>query len=42
MNYEEWFLKAVEAGIEDVKAGRVIPHEEIKKEWEKKLYDARQ
>lgn len=37
LSYEEWYIKAVEAGMEDVKAGRVIPHEEIKKEWEVKL-----
>jgi Predicted transcriptional regulator len=37
LSYEEWYIKAVEAGMEDVEAGRVIPHEEIKKEWEVKL-----
>ena len=37
LSYEEWYIKAVEAGREDVAAGRVIPHEEIKKEWEAKL-----
>jgi len=37
LSYEEWYIKAVEAGMEDVAAGRVIPHEEIKKEWEVKL-----
>ena len=37
LSYEEWYIKAVEAGMEDVKAGRVIPHEEIKKQWEVKL-----
>jgi len=37
LSYEEWFIKSVEAGLDDVKAGRVIPHEEIKKEWEVKL-----
>ena len=33
MNYAEWFFKAVKAGMEDVNAGRVIPHDELKKEW---------
>jgi len=37
LSYEEWFIKAVEAGLEDVKAGRVIPHEAIKKMWQAKL-----
>ncbi len=37
LSYEEWYIKAVEAGIEDVKAGRVTLHEAIKKEWEDKL-----
>ena len=37
LNYVEWFIKAVEAGLEDVKAGRVIPHEAIKKMWQAKL-----
>ena len=37
LSYEEWYIKAVEAGMEDVAAGRVIPHEEIKKEREVKL-----
>ena len=35
--YEDWFIKAVKASLEDVKAGRVIPHEEIKKMWQAKL-----
>ncbi len=37
LSYEEWFIKAVEAGIEDVNAGRVVPHVEIKQEWGDKL-----
>lgn len=37
LSYEEWYLKAVEAGMDDAKAGRLTPHEDIKKEWEDKL-----
>lgn len=37
LEYEEWYLKSVETGIEDVKAGRTVPHEELKKDWENKL-----
>ena len=37
LSYEEWFIKAVEEGIQDADAGRVVSHEEVKREWEKKL-----
>lgn len=37
LEYEEWYLKAVEAGMEDVKVGRTISHAELKKDWENKL-----
>jgi len=37
LSYEEWFMKAVEEGIEDVDAGRVVSHDEVKREWENKL-----
>ena len=28
--YEEWFTAKVEAGLRDIKEGRVIPHGEVK------------
>jgi len=34
---EEWYLNAVEAGMEDVKAGRTVLHAKLKKDWENKL-----
>ena len=37
LEYEEWYLKAIEAGMEDVKEGRTISHEGLKKDWENKL-----
>ncbi len=37
LEYEEWYLKAVEAGMDDIKEGRIISHEELKKDWENKL-----
>ena len=37
LEYEEWYLKAVEAGMEDIEAGRIISHENLKKDWENKL-----
>lgn len=37
LSYEEWFMKAVEEGVEDVDAGRVVSHDEVKREWENKL-----
>lgn len=40
LSYEEWFIKAVEEGIADVNAGRIISHDEVKKEWEDKLADS--
>ena len=35
--YELYFLQKVERGLEDVKAGRTIAHEEVRKEFEKWL-----
>ena len=37
LEYEEWYLKTIEAGMEDVKAGSTISHEDLKKDWENKL-----
>lgn len=28
---------SIEKGLEDVKAGRIIPHEKVKQEYEKRL-----
>ena len=35
--YELYFLQKVERGLQDVQEGRTIPHEEIRKEFEKWL-----
>lgn len=29
LDYEEWALKQIDAGLADIKAGRVISHEEM-------------
>src|SRR6266481_4742097 len=39
LDYNEWFVRQVEEGLADVKAGRVVPHEEVVemvKRWEAK------
>lgn len=35
--YELYFLQKVERGLQDVQEGRTIPHEEVRKEFEKWL-----
>ena len=35
--YELYFLQKVERGLQDVKDGKTIPHEEVRKEFEKWL-----
>lgn len=35
--YELYFLQKVERGLEDVKKGRTVSHEEVRKEFEKWL-----
>ncbi len=35
--YELYFLQKVERGLEDVKEGRTLSHEEVRKEFEKWL-----
>jgi len=35
--YELYFLQKVERGLEDVKQGRTVSHEEVRKEFEKWL-----
>jgi predicted transcriptional regulator len=38
--YELYFCQQVEAGLEDVKAGRTIPHEQVMRElaeWRKSI-----
>ncbi|QXD16944.1 hypothetical protein GQ464_008425 [Rhodocaloribacter litoris] len=35
--YELYFLQKVERGLEDVKEGRTVSHEEVRKEFEKWL-----
>ena len=37
VEYVKWYLKAVETDMEDVKAGRTVSHEELKRDWENKL-----
>ena len=37
LNYNEWQIKGVMEGIEDAKAGRVTPIEDVIAEWEAEL-----
>ncbi len=37
LKYEEWALKQIEAGLADVKAGRVISHAEMVARMERKI-----
>jgi len=30
--YDEWYLAEVQKGLDDIEAGRVIPHEEVMKQ----------
>lgn len=34
LDYEEWALKQIDAGLADIKAGRTIPHDEFWKRIE--------
>lgn len=34
LELNEWQIESIERGLEDVKAGRVISHEDMLKEWE--------
>lgn len=38
--YEEWKLKQIDAGLADIKAGRVISHEEMIARMERKIVAA--
>ena len=33
LDYEEWFRRAVEIGIKQVEAGKLIDHETVMKKW---------
>ena len=37
LDYEEWFVDQVEQGIEEVKRGKTIPHDEVMAELRKKV-----
>lgn len=39
LEYEEWALRQTEAGLADVKAGRVISHDEFLKTLEQARHD---
>ncbi len=34
---EEWQIAHIKAGIADADAGRLTPHEQVVKEWEKRF-----
>lgn len=36
LEYEEWFVQAVEEGIRAADAGDLVDHEEVKARWEAK------
>lgn len=35
-DYDRAFREAVEEGLKDAREGRLIPHEQIEKNWEKR------
>ena len=40
--YDAWYLAEIDKGLEDIEAGRVIPHEQVKAEMQsvlKKLHE---
>jgi len=36
LDYEEWFVGAVETGLKDVKSGRLVEHKAVLEKWERK------
>jgi predicted transcriptional regulator len=36
---QSWQVKAILEGVRQADAGELIPHDQIKREWEKKLAD---
>ena len=40
LNYEEWFVQQVTAGLEDVKRGKTIPHDDVMAEIREKIAKA--
>lgn len=39
LEYEEWALRQIDAGLADVKAGRVVSHDEFLKTLEQARYE---
>ena len=37
LDYEEWFLRAIEEGIAQADAGQLISHETVKQKWKEKI-----
>ena len=37
LDYEEWFVDQVEQGLEEVKRGKTVPHDEVIAEIRKKI-----
>ena len=37
LEHEEWFIKAVEQGIEQAQTGQMVSHDAVKKQWENKF-----
>ncbi len=37
LDYEEWFAREVHKGLKEARAGRVVDHDAVVAEWERKL-----
>lgn len=40
LDHEEWFIQAVEQGIAEANAGKLVSHQEVKQKWNKKIADS--
>ena len=36
IDYEEWFVAEVKEGLKEVRAGAVVEHEAVMRQWERK------
>lgn len=39
LDYEEWFVRAVQEGLKEARAGDLIDHETVVRKWERRRAD---